>query len=235
MNRILALFASLILATGVAVAEPTIEQGEADIRLLRLGKGALYAQAFHRIVTLPKAGHIREVYGVAFKIQRRLQDVAGGAWDVGDDCHITQSKPVQEAGLTSIRRAYQRHLQAISKTLAALTVGKVTVNLISKGRKARKHTRQEIVRYFLIRREVDLRLDHGERFQKARMPTAVELPESTVHLPPCLPGLLPGLRGDQIGQPFGGGEIHLAVQECPPAELAWLRWANILDALQSIE
>ena len=38
-----------------------------------------------------------------------------------------------------------------------------------------------------------------------------------------LPALRLGLGVDEIGEPFGLGQVHLPVQECPPGELARLR------------
>src|ERR1700733_7634563 len=98
-----------------------------------------------------------------------------------------------------------------------------------------KRRTDQILRYIGLVGEVDPRFDQCQRFNQSPPPRFGAISNYPLQLPKCLPPLRRRFRGDQIAEPFDGGEIEPPCFEGATREFARLSKTATRDSSERAE
>ena len=175
----------------------------------------------HQVGRLAQPGGVGQEHGIAAEVQLHLDHVSGGAGDRRNDRRLALDQAIEQARLARIGRADHRDLDALAQSLAAARILQMRIDLHEQRADGVIPVLFQLTRQVLIGK-IDDGLALGQHAGQPIGPAAIELSERAIELAQRLAALHCGLGGDQVGEPFGCGEIELAIDHRPPGELAGL-------------
>ena len=148
--------------------------------------------------------------------------VPGGAGGLRHDGGVAARQQVQQARLAGVGRPDDGDQKARAKPFAAAVVLKVGGDFTDQLADLLRRRRFDAAGQVLIGK-IDAGFNVGEGLEQPFAPGFIKLSELPLKLPQGLVALGRGFGLDQVGQPFGGGQIHLAVLEGAAGKLARFR------------
>ncbi len=195
-----------------------VHHQQPQVRRTGPGEGPANALGLDPVVGRAQPGHVGQHHAVAGQHQRRLQHVAGGAGDLGDNGHVAPGQAVQQARLPRIGRADQGDTEPFPHPFAP-RIGRRFAHRLGHRRQPRARLRHQAARQFLVWK-IDRRLQHGQGVEQTRAPGLVPARQVAPQLRQGLAALGFGLGVHQVGYRFGLGQVQPVVLEGAPGELA---------------
>jgi hypothetical protein len=148
-------------------------------------------------------------------------EIAGGAWDCGNDGPLTLDQPVEEARLANVRPADDREREAV---VNKFSVGKRLGEFLQWSADRRYELKNLIGRQDrnIILGEIDAGFKKSDQFNQFLLHGLQAARDRAVQLLGGDFGLIERLRIDQIANRFSLGEIDAAVQKGAHGELSRL-------------
>ena len=193
------------VAQGLVGSGPTGGEIKQQQHQIGTGEGlqaAINAQLLHPVVGGADAGGVEQGEGYPFKHQLALEQIAGGAGNVGHDGPLPVAEQVEQAGFAHIGPAHNRHPQPFAQQLALAGLHHQVLQGTQHRREFRHHGLAIEGRQILFK--INPRLQFGQLIQQALPQGADLLLQPPIH----------ACHG-QLGSPAAAGTHHLANGFCP--------------------
>ena len=150
---------------------------------------AAHAFLLDGIVGLANARGVDDGHRIAVEIELHLDDVARGAGMRRDDRHVTARQQIDQRRLADIRRASNRHHEAVTQTFTLALCRKHFFDLRQQRFDLCERRRDQLRRHIAFVREIDAGFYQCRCFDDLRTPVARLVAKQSLQLTQGLPAL----------------------------------------------